>query len=50
MRIRLYTGGVIELLADSLMMDGELRVSGGNSEGPRGGGGAGGSVYIQVSK
>lgn len=43
-----FAGGVIELIANSLLMDGELRVSGGDSEGPRGGGGAGGSVYIQV--
>ena len=39
---------MIELDSNSLLMDGELRVSGGSSEGPRGGGGAGGSVYIQV--
>jgi len=41
-------GGVIELSADSLLFDGELRANGGDSQGPRGGGGAGGSVYIQV--
>lgn len=40
---------MIELSAGSLLMDGELRVRGGDSEGPRGGGGAGGSVYIQVT-
>ncbi|KAH3880042.1 hypothetical protein DPMN_003954 [Dreissena polymorpha] len=41
-------GGVVELLADSLMLDGELHVSGGDAAGPRGGGGGGGSVYIKV--
>ena len=35
-------------MADSLHLDGELMVTGGDSKGPRGGGGAGGSVYVQV--
>lgn len=39
---------MIELAADSLSFDGELRVTGGSAQGPRGGGGAGGSVYVKV--
>lgn len=42
------TGGVIELTAVNLLIDGNLKVNGGNSFGVRGGGGAAGSVYIQV--
>ncbi|WAR26294.1 hypothetical protein MAR_011998 [Mya arenaria] len=41
-------GGVIELAADNFLFDGELRVSGGDALGPRGGGGAGGSVFVNV--
>lgn len=39
---------MIELTADTLHLDGELRVTGGDSAGPRAGGGAGGSVNVQV--
>ncbi|KAL4226615.1 hypothetical protein ACF0H5_014598 [Mactra antiquata] len=42
-------GGIIELTADSLLLDGDLIVKGGDSEGPRGGAGAGGSVYIRAT-
>ena len=42
-------GGVIEITASSLLLDGDLRVNGGDSLGPRGGGGAAGSVYVVVS-
>ena len=40
-------GGIIELVAGSLLLDGELTVSGGHGSNCAGGG-AGGSVHVDV--
>jgi len=42
-------GGVVQLSASRLLLDGDVRVDGGAGQGPRGGGGAAGSVHIDVS-
>ena len=47
--ICVYTpGGIVEITASHMILDGTIDVSGGDSFGPRAGGGAAGSVLIQV--